>query len=187
MYTLCAFWLPILVAAGAAFVVSFILHTALPWHKSDYKGLPNEQAVLDALRPFNLPPGDYMFPKCESMSDMKNPDYVAKLNAGPTGVVTVWSNGMMGMGKPLALWFIYLVVVNYFAANIAAHALTGIAGHHREFHTIALTVFLGLGGALCQMSIWYRRAWLATIKSVIDALIYAIVTGLIFVWLWPHA
>lgn len=187
MYTLCAFWLPILVSAVFVFLVSFILHTALPWHKSDYKSLPSESAVLDAVRPFNVPPGDYMFPKCESMSDMKSPAFIEKRNRGPVGIMTVFPNGTMSMGTHLAKWFIYIVVVNYIAANIAAHALPAAAGHHREFHTIALAVFLGMGAALCQMSIWYQRSWLTTIKSVIDALVYAIVTGATFVWLWPHA
>jgi hypothetical protein len=35
------------------------------------------------------------------------------------------------------------------------------------------------------MSIWYQRAWSLTLKSTIDALIYGLLTGGIFGWLWP--
>ncbi len=39
---------------------------------------------------------------------------------------------------------------------------------------------------LWQLSIWYRRDWMTTIKSTIDGLIYGLLTGGTFGWLWPH-
>jgi hypothetical protein len=36
------------------------------------------------------------------------------------------------------------------------------------------------------MSIWYSRAWINTIKSTIDGLIYALLTAGTFGWLWPR-
>lgn len=44
-----------LVSAVPVFVVSSIIHMVLPWHKSDYPGVPNEDAVMDALRPLAIP------------------------------------------------------------------------------------------------------------------------------------
>jgi hypothetical protein len=36
------------------------------------------------------------------------------------------------------------------------------------------------------MSIWYHRAWMTTIKSTVDAFIYATLTAGMFGWLWPR-
>ena len=48
-------WLPILLSAVGVFVVSSIVHMALGYHKSDCKGFPDEEALLEArehcLRP----------------------------------------------------------------------------------------------------------------------------------------
>jgi len=45
--------------------------------------------------------------------------------------------------------------------------------------------FAGYGLALLQNSIWYKTKWSATLASVGDALIYALVTAGTFGWLWP--
>jgi hypothetical protein len=34
------------------------------------------------------------------------------------------------------------------------------------------------------MSIWYRRSWITTFKSSVDGLIYSLLTGGVFGWLW---
>ena len=58
MSVVAALWLPILLSAVLVFVASSIIHMASPWHKSDYPKMPNEDGVMDALRPFAIPPGD---------------------------------------------------------------------------------------------------------------------------------
>jgi hypothetical protein len=63
MTGLSALWLPILLSAVLVFVASSLIHMASPWHKSDYPKLPNEQKVMDALRPLAMPPGEYMIPR----------------------------------------------------------------------------------------------------------------------------
>jgi hypothetical protein len=42
---------------------------------------------------------------------------------------------------------------------------------------------MGYFAALWQMSIWYRRAWITTIKATVDGLIYALLTAVTFGWL----
>lgn len=39
--------------------------------------------------------------------------------------------------------------------------------------------------ALLQNSIWYKRKWSSTLKSMADGLVYALVTAGTFGWLWP--
>ena len=54
MVGLSALWLPILLSAVIVFVVSSIIHVATPWHKGDYLQMPNEDKVMDALRPYGV-------------------------------------------------------------------------------------------------------------------------------------
>lgn len=45
-------WLPILLSAVFVFILSGVFHMALPWHINDYKKVPEEDKVRDALRSF---------------------------------------------------------------------------------------------------------------------------------------
>jgi hypothetical protein len=103
MTSLTALWLPILLSSVIVFVASSIIHMLLPWHKSDYPKVPNEDKVRDALRPFAIPPGDYMLHRRDSTAEMKTPEFAAKLNEGPVMVITVLPNGPWSMAKPCPL------------------------------------------------------------------------------------
>jgi hypothetical protein len=186
MTGLTALWLPILLSAVLVFVVSSIIHTVLPWHKGDYRTMPDQDKVQEALRPFAIPPGDYMIPRPATRQDMRAPEFLEKAKKGPVMVVTVMPNGMMGMGKSLAGWFVYAVVVGMFAAFVAGSALPPGAAYAQVFHFASITAFVGYSVALWQMSIWYRRAWSTTVKATIDGLIYALLTAGVFGWLWPR-
>jgi hypothetical protein len=178
-------WLPILLSAVFNFVVSSILHMAVPWHRSDYPRMPNEDGVLDALRPLAIPPGDYMVPRPAGMDDMRSPQFAEKMQKGPVIVMTVMPNGQTSMGRNLGMWFAYLLVIAFFVAALAAATL-GRGAHGRDvFHLTGGASLLGYAAALWQMSIWYRRSWLTTIKSTVDGIIYAAVTAATFMWLWP--
>ena len=186
MTALSTLLVPIVLSAVIVFVASSIIHMALPWHRSDYPKVPDEQRVRDALRPLAIPPGDYMIPRASSMQDMKSPEFVAKMNEGPVMVVTVLPNGPWAMGKNLAQWFVYSIVVGVFAAYVAGTALPPGAPYPRVFQLVGVTAFIGYALALWQLSIWYRRDWMTTIKSNVDGLIYGLLTAGTFGWLWPH-
>ena len=178
-------WIPILLSAIAVFIASSIIHMATPWHKSDFGKLPNEDAVMDALRPLAIPPGDYCTPRPNDGKDMRSPEFIAKMNKGPVMMLTMMPNAMMNMGQALIQWFVYCVIVGVFAAYIGGRALPVGADHARVMQFVAVTAFIGYALALSQSSIWYKRAWMATFKSSVDGLIYALLTGAIFAWLWP--
>ena len=180
-----ALWLPVLLSAVFVFVASSIIHMVLPWHKSDYPKMPDEDRFSDAVRPLALAPGDYFVPRVDSMKDMKTPEFANKLNQGPVLVMTVMPNGQFTMGRTLGLWFLYCLVTGLFAAFVAGGALPAGASYPRVFHVVALCAFMGYTLALWQMSIWYRRAWSTTIKSSFDGLIYALLTAGTFGW--PHS
>ncbi|MBA4407496.1 hypothetical protein C0389_09495 [bacterium] len=185
MVGLTSLWLPILLSAVVVFIVSSIIHMLLPWHKSDYKKIPDEAKVLDALRPFNIPTGDYMAPQASSMGDMKSSEFAGKIKKGPVLILTVRPNEMWKMGPTLGLWFLYSVVVGFFAAYIAGRALPEGAHYLQVFRFVGASAFMGYTFALWQFSIWYGRSWSTTIKSTIDGLLYALFTAGVFGWLWP--
>ncbi|MDZ7288548.1 MAG: hypothetical protein ONB44_02410 [candidate division KSB1 bacterium] len=186
MTELTALWLPILLSSVVVFVVSSIIHMALPWHKNDYQKVPNEEKVMDALRPFAIPPGDYMMPRAVSSQEMRSAEFAEKLKKGPVMVFTVLPNGSTSMGTSLVLWFLYSAVVGVFAAYVAGRALPAGAEYLSVFRFVGTTAFIGYAVALWQMSIWYRRAWSTTIKATVDGLIYALLTAGVFGWLWPR-
>jgi hypothetical protein len=186
MTALPALWLPILLSSIIVFVVSSLIHMLTPWHKSDYPKMPDEDAIRDALRPLAIPPGDYVLPCPSSMEEMRSPEFAKKMNEGPKMMLTVLPNGPANMGGPLVLWFLYSVVVGIFAAYIASRALPPGAHYLQVFRFAGATAFIGYSLALWQMSIWYRRSWVTTIKGTIDGLIYALLTAGTFGWLWPH-
>jgi hypothetical protein len=186
MTSLALLWLPILLSAVIVFVASSIIHMALPWHRGDYRRMPDEDKVMAALRPLAIPPGDYMVPRPSTMKDMRTPEFAEKMKNGPVMVVTVMPNGQMGVGKNMVLWFLYSVVVALLAAYVAGRALPVGAPYLHVFRFAGTTAFIAYSVALWQMSIWYRRSWATSIKSTIDGLIYGLLTAGVFGWLWPR-
>jgi len=186
MTDLSVLWLPIVLSAVLVFVVSSIIHMATPWHRNDFPRMPNEDRVRDALRPFAIPPGDYMVPKCDSMAEMKSPEFAEKLRQGPVLMATVMPNGMMAIQKSLVLWFIYSLVVGLLAAYVAGRALPPGVPYMRVFQIVSVAAFLGYAAALWQMSIWYCRSWEVTLKSTVDGAVYALLTAGCMAWLWPR-
>ena len=185
MVPVMSLWLPIVLSAVIVFLASSIIHMALKYHRSDWRKLPNEDAVLDALRRLNIPPGDYLAPRPDSMAAMKTPEFQARMKAGPVLVMTV-RQGPSSMGRSLALWFVYSIVAGVFAAYIAGHALAPGTRYAEVFRFAGCTAFLAYSLALLQNSIWYWRNWGATLRSVGDGLVYGLLTAGTFGWLWPR-
>lgn len=187
MVGLTALWLPILIAAVFIFVASSIIHMFLPYHRKDFKGLPDEDGVLDALQKFDIPAGDYVIPYAGGdMEVMKSEEFKAKAAKGPVAFMTVLPKGdPFAMGAQLTQWFIYCVVVSVFAAYVSGRALAPGAEYLAVHRFAGVTAFAGYGLALFQRSIWYKQAWSTTLKSVFDALLYGMLTGGVFGWLWP--
>ena len=185
MVTILSLWLPILLSAVAVFIVSSIIHMVFSYHQNDYQKIPNEDQVRAAIRPLNIPPGDYVIPKPANSKEMSTPEFIAKTEEGPVLWVTVLENKLFDMKTSLMQWFVYSLIVGVFAAYISGRALTAGAEYLEVFRFVGTAAFLGYALALMQNSIWYKRGWSATLKSMFDGLIYALVTAGVFGWLWP--
>lgn len=184
MTALSSLWLPILLSAVLVFVASSVIHMVTPWHKTDFKKLPDEDRARDGLRALAIAPGDYMSPCPSSHEEMKSPEFKAKLEQGPRLVMTVMPNGPFSMGKPLAQWFVFCLVVSFFAAYVASRTLAHGAPYMHVFQLVSVTAFMGYSLALWPMSIWYQRSWTTTIKSTVDGAAYALLSAGVFGWLW---
>lgn len=188
MVPLSALAIPIVLAAVIVFLASFVLHMLLEfWHRPDLDRLPDEDGVMNALRPFNLPPGNYAMPLVRSAAGMKDPAFIEKMKQGPVAFLTVRQSGPPTMGKQLGLWFVYCLIVGVFAAYVAGRALPPGAEYLDVFRFAGTTAFAGYGLALMHESIWWGKKWGATIRSMVDGLIYAALTAGVFGWLWPGA
>ncbi len=186
MVSLTALWLPILVSTVLVFIASSIIHMVLTYHQTDYAQVPSEDEVMAALRPFQIPPGDYVIPHAGSTEAMKSPEFAERVTKGPVAFMTVLPSGMFTIGKSLVQWFIYCLVVGVFAGYVASRAGLGDGGEYLSvFRFVGTVAFVGYGLGLVQSSIWYHRSWRTTGKALFDALIYALVTAGTFGWLWP--
>jgi len=185
MVPVMSLWVPILLSAVIVFVASSVIHMLLPIHKSDFRKLPDEDGVMDALRKAGVGPGDYMFPHAGSMADLKSPAFTEKRTRGPVASMTVMESGPVSMGPSLAQWFLYCVVVGVFAAYVAGRALEPGAHYLKVFRFAGVTAFVGYSLALWQNTIWYKRAWTTTLKANVDGLVYGLLTAGTFGWLWP--
>jgi len=185
MVPIAALWIPILLSAVIVFVVSSIIHMMLPYHRTDFGRIPDEDKVMEGLRKFNVPPGDYLMPCAGNPKEMGTPEFIEKMKKGPVACLTVMKSGPPSMIGNLVLWFVYCVVVGVFAAYIAGRAQPAGAHYLAVFRFAGCTAFVGYSLALWQNVIWYKRSWKATLKSTLDGLIYGLLTGGTFGWLWP--
>jgi hypothetical protein len=185
MVSLTDLWLPILLAAVFVFLASSLLHMTPTWHRSDYPAVPDENALMNAVRPLAIPPGDYMVPRAADPAQMKSPEFREKINKGPVMVLTVMPSGAMSMGTNLLRWFLFILVVSVFAAYIASRGLGPGAQYLRVHQLAGASAFGAYVFAAWPISIWYHRSWGQAIKETVDGLIYASLTGGVFGWLWP--
>ncbi len=178
---------PILLSAVFVFIVSSILHMVIPIHKGDFAKLPGEEKLLNAMRSENVQPGSYTFPCAGTMKDMGTPEMIEKCNKGPVGVMTVTANGPPTMGKYLAMWFIYSIIIGIFVAYIAGLGLERGASYMTVFRMTAAAAILGYGASAMVDSIWKYQKWGITMKFVFDGVAYGLTTAGTFAWLWPEA
>ena len=186
MVSVLALWLPILVAAVLVFIASAIIHMVLSYHNADTPQVPDEAKVMDALRPFKIAPGDYVMPGATSTKEMGSPDFIERANAGPVAFVTVLPNGPLPIGKSLAQWFVYSIIVGMTAGYVAGLTLAPGTDYRVVFRIVSTVTFAGYALALMQNTIWYYRGWGFTLRTMFDGLVYALLTAGTFAWLWPE-
>lgn len=183
-----ALWLPIFLAGVAVFVASSFIHMVLPYHKKDFAQVPEEDGVMASLRGFAIPPGDYVLPNAGGDSEaMKSEEFKAKMVQGPLVVMTVMPPGTFTetMGRTLAAWFGFCLLVSLFVAYAGELALAPGADYMKVFRFTGTVAFGFYALGQWPRSIWYKSSWATTLKSTADSFVYGLVTAGVFGWLWP--
>src|SRR5258708_24199258 len=111
MVSITALWLPILLSAVIVFVASSIMHMVLPYHKSDYRKLPDEDKVVDALRAAGVTRGAVYQFQHTTHKEMKSPEVAEDLKLGPIDLLPFVPSGAHEMGEYLGHWLAYALVV----------------------------------------------------------------------------
>ena len=186
MVSFAQIWLPLLVAAVLVFVASSIIHMVFKWHNSEYLKLGNEDEIRQAIRKAGAAPGQYVLPYCADMKDLQAPDMQRKFVEGPVGILLLRRNGAPNIGPSLAQWFGLNLLVAAAAAHLAAASLPIGANVHRVFHATAMVTFVAYACGAISDGVWKGYPWRSVAKDLLDALIYGIVSGLVFAWLWPR-
>ena len=179
-------WLPIVLSAVVVFIVSSIMHMVLKYHKSDYKKLPNEESVQEALRKPGVTPGTYFFPYCGEMKELKTPEVIERFKKGPVGLMTVLPSGPPAMSKALVQWFVYCLAISFFVAYLTGRTVSAGAEYLAVFRVAGTVGFLGYAAAHATDSIWKGQPWSTTLKHMFDGLVYGLFTAGVFGWLWPR-
>ncbi len=185
MVSLTALWLPIVLSAVAVFIASSVIHMVFKYHNSEYRQLPDEDAVLDAMRSAKVSPGFYAFPYAADMKEMGTPEMMNKYKAGPMGTANINPNGPPAMGKQLALWFAYSILVGIFSAYLASRTLDSGTHYLQVFRVVGCSSFMAYSLAHFSDAVWKMKPWGMTLKHVFDGLVYGLLTAGIFGWLWP--
>jgi len=186
MNVLLSLWLPILLSAVVVFVISSLIHMVIKWHASDYNGFSNEDAVRAAVRAGNPAPGRYVIPYCKDMKETGSEAMVRKYQEGPIAHVILGPNGAPQMGKYLATWFLWTLVVAIVAAFIASQIFFLEPNRARAAaKLVGAITFIAHGFGTVTESIWGMRPWSSSVKYLLDAGLYAVGAGLVFFWLWP--
>ena len=182
--SLAQLWLPILAATVLVFVASFVLHAALQWHKPDYHGFANEEAVRQAIRAGNAAPGLYLVPYCDDMKQMRLPEKRRLFEEGPVAFVTLRAPAAPNMGPHLIRWFLLNLGITIVAAYIAGKTLAPGASFLQAARIVGSIGFVAYAAGPIQEGIWMGKPWSAVGREVADAIVYAIAMGAAFGWLW---
>jgi hypothetical protein len=180
-----ALWLPVLLAAVVVFIASSIIHMVLPYHKSSYHKFSDEDKVREAIRASNPSPGLYNIPFC-TQKDMNSAEMKAKFTEGPVGHVVILPSGPVFLPKYLIQWFLYCILVGIFVAFLAAHTVHPIAPFRHVFGVAGTAAFLAYGIGGLSNGVWKGYPWKMVLLEAFDGLIYGLLTGACFGWLWSH-
>jgi hypothetical protein len=183
MVPLTDLWLPILVSAIFVFLASNVLWMMLPgWHNKDYRSVADERTFVEGSR--GLASGLYMFPKMDWKT--MTPEQKADWAKGPSGFMIIRNPSAFSFGKTLGIYFLYCILGSLLAAYVAGATLGPGTDYLRVFRIAGTAGMLFWSfGTNVSDSIWYGKPWSVAIKHVIDGLIFGLLIGGTFGWLWP--
>jgi len=186
MIPVVAFWLPIAASAVLVWIASMMIWMLMPYHRSDYRGFPDEDAVRTALKGQELKPGQYNIPNVASRKELDAPEGKRKFEEGPVGFFTLLPNRVPPVGRQMVIIFVYYLLVGATVAYVASRTLGGDTPGYLVFQVTGTVTWMAYGLAGVPDAVWFGRPWRAVAKQLLDAFLLGLVTGGVFVWLWPR-
>jgi hypothetical protein len=204
-------WLPILLSGVGVWIASAIAWMAIGHHKKDRDALPGgekgEQEMMDTVTRMGIKPGNYGFPDFCQHDKLPRKERMEALKVlydkHPQGLLRVWAPVNMGVNMALTFLF-YLVtsaVIGYLAwaalgasvgglKSVAGEVVAnGAAEDHAFWRVFQVTGTAGIL-AYCFASfpgdLWFQKKKRAMVMDWGDGVVFGVITGLIFAWLWPH-
>lgn len=181
--SLLSLWSPIVLSAVGVFLAGNLVWIVLRYHKSDWKKLPDEDAIRDSLK--DLEAGGYSVPFCADFKQRDDPVWQAKYEAGPVLIINAFKRGPVSSVKPLAQWMAFCLVISTLVAYVAGISLAAGTPFIKVFQVTATIGLLAYSGSSALSSIWFGQPWRRTANDILDGLIYGFLTAAIFGWLWP--
>ncbi|MCH8057392.1 MAG: hypothetical protein IIB78_05950 [Proteobacteria bacterium] len=184
MVDLLQLWLPILLSAVVVFIASALAWTVLPHHRADFKPVPDQKKFDQALASLGIKPGLYMFPYSADPKAMKEPAFVERWKAGPTGTFNLWAN-CPSMGRNMALSFLFYLVTSIFVAYVCTLGLREGDSYLRVFQLAGTTAIMAYCFGSIPKDIWFNTPRRAVVTCIIDGIVFGLLTAGVFGWLWP--
>jgi len=184
MVPVTALWLPILVSAVFVFIAANVLWMALPfWHRKDYGNTHNDAAFLAAAK--SLKSGMYIFPFVDWAK--VTPEQKAEMATQPSGFMLLRNPNKFNFGATLGSYFLFNLLICAVVGYLAGVVMGPGQPYSHVFRIVATAGMLAyaFGASGISESIWYGKPWSATIKSIIDGIIFGLLMGGTFGWLWP--
>lgn len=201
MEFLTSLWLPIVVSGVLVWIASAVAWMAIGHHKKDRGAIPGgrEQEFMDAITRMGIGPGNYGFPDFCQHDKLPREERMKAVKVlydrQPQGLLRVWAPTNMGLNMALTFVF-YLVtsaVIGYLGWAALPHgspgATAGADGGGATFGQVFRV--LGTAGILayCFASfpgdLWFQKKRRAMAMDLIDGVVFGVITGAVFAWLWP--
>jgi len=187
---LASLWLPIVLSAVAVFFLAGLAWMVVGHHAKDWVKLPNEDAVMDAIRGQAPEGGSFVFPMgCDpkNKQEWKTPEFQAKWAKGPSGYLSVRKPGPMTMGPMFVQSIVFYLVVSTLVAHLTTGAFHEGAQKWAVFHFVWLATWMTYAAGMMWGKIWAGQTWRHTLLCMVDHVVYAAATAAIFAWRWPTA
>ena len=179
-------WLPILVSSVVVFIASALAWMVLPHHKKDIKVLPDEKPWMEHLAETGLAPGLYMWPGAATPEVMKSDEFKARYKAGPWGSINIGA-AQPNLGRNLLFVFLVYVGISVLVAYVTGRAHGPGANFAMVFPAATAAAILGYCAGSLPGAIFMAKPARFVMTDFADALVYAVLTGIIFSALWPAA
>lgn len=177
-------WLPILVSAVAVWVASALAWTALGHHKKDMQELTPqaEEELKQVLSRHGVTPGVYGYPNFNSFKG-KSKEEVAAMMTRPMGILRVWRG--MGMAGPMVFGFVWSLIIGVLIAYIGHPVLPKGTEFAKVMQVLGTAGVLAYAFGGVVNDVWFQESKRAMVLCFIDGVVYGLITGAIFAWLWP--